>query len=132
MDQLSLMANEAEAYAYGNKNATAEQAHARKRRSGNVLDIVPEGTPTEVVEHRLSEEERICDVCGTAMEEIRKEVRRSLKMEPARCWIQEDVYYTYACKQCETETGEGNLRKTPKQPMFSRAALPPRRRWPTL
>ena len=49
MDQLSLMANEAEAYAYGTKNATAEQvavkAHARKRHSGNVLDIVPEGTP---------------------------------------------------------------------------------------
>ena len=120
MDQLSLMANEAEAYAYGTKNATAEQvavkAHARKRQSGNVLDIVPEGTPTEVVEHRLCEEERICDVCGAVMEEIGKEVRRSLKMEPARFWIQEDVYYTYACKQCEAETGEGNLRKTPRQP----------------
>ena len=50
------------------------------------------------------------------MEEIGKEVRRSLKMEPARFWIQEDVYYTYACKQCEAETGEGNLRKTPRQP----------------
>ena len=41
MDQLSLMANEAEAYAYGTKNATAEQvavkAHARKRHSGKVL-----------------------------------------------------------------------------------------------
>ena len=120
MDQLSLMANEAEAYAYGTKNATAEQvavkAHARKRHSGNVLDIVPEGTPTEVVEHRLSEEERTCDACGSVMEEIGKEVRRSLKMEPARFWIREDVYYTYACKQCEAETGEGNLRKTQKQP----------------
>ena len=102
MDQLSLMANEAEAYAYGTKNATAEQvavkAHARKRHSGNVLDIVPEGTPTEVVEHRLCEEERTCDTCGAVMEEIGKEVRRSLKMEPARFWIREDVYYTYACK----------------------------------
>ena len=99
MDQLSLMANEAEAYAYGTKNATAEQvavkAHARKRQSGNVLDIVPEGTPTEVVEHRLCEEERTCDTCGAVMEEIGKEVRRSLKMEPARFWIREDVYYTY-------------------------------------
>ena len=47
MDQLSLMANEAEAYVYGTRNATEEQvavkAHARKRQSGNVLDIVPEG-----------------------------------------------------------------------------------------
>lgn len=122
MDQMSFMANEAEAYAYGTKNATVEQvavkAHARKRQSGNVLDIVPEGTATEVVEHRLSEAERTCDVCGAVMEEIGKEVRRSLKMEPARFWIQEDVYYTYACKQCEVERGEGNLRKAPKQPVI--------------
>ena len=120
MDQLSLMANEAEAYAYGTKNATAEQvavkAHARKRQSGNVLDIVPEGTPTEVVEHRLSEEERTCDTCGAVMEEIGKEVRRSLKMEPARFWIQEDVYYTYACKVCEKETGDSVIVNTPKKP----------------
>ena len=132
MDQLSLMANEAEAYAYGTKNATAEQvavkAHARKRQSGSVLDIVPEGTPTEVVEHRLCEEERTCDTCGAVMEEIGKEVRRSLKIEPARFWIREDVYYTYACKQCEAETGEGNLRKHPNSRRSARAASPHQRR----
>ena len=50
------------------------------------------------------------------MEEIGKDVHRSLKIEPVRFWIREGVYYTYACKQHETETGEGNLRKTPKQP----------------
>ena len=120
MDQLSLMANEAEAYAYGTKNATTEQvavkAHARKRHRGNVLDIVPEGTPTEVVEHRLCEEERTCDTCGAVMEEIGKEVRRSLKMEPARFWIREDVYYTYACKVCERETGNSVIVNTPGEP----------------
>lgn len=51
MGQLSLMANESETYVYGTKNTTAEQvavkAHARKRQSGNVLDIVPKGTLTE-------------------------------------------------------------------------------------
>ena len=53
MDQLGLTLNEAEAYAYGTKSATAEQiavkAHERKRQSGCVTDIVPEGTLTEVV-----------------------------------------------------------------------------------
>ena len=105
MDQLSLSFNEAEAYTYGTKSATAEQiavkAHARKRQSGSVTDIVPEGTATEIVEHRLTEEERICTSCGTVMEEIGKEIHRSLQMEPARFWIREDVYYTYACKKCE-------------------------------
>lgn len=54
MDQLGLTMNEAEAYTYGTKAATPEQiavkAHARKRQSGSVTDIVPEGTPTEVVD----------------------------------------------------------------------------------
>ena len=122
MDQLAFSLNEAEAYAYGTKSATPEQiavkAHERKRQSGNVTDIVPEGTPTEVVEHRLSNEERICTSCGTVMEEIGKEVHRSLQMEPARFWIREDVYYTYACKNCEEETGEANILKTPKQPVL--------------
>lgn len=57
---------------------------AKKRQSGSVTDIVPEGTPTEVVEHRLSVEERTCEVCGAVMAEIGREVRRSLQMEPAR------------------------------------------------
>lgn len=122
MDQLAFSLNEAEAYAYGTKSATPEQiavkAHERKRQSGSVTDIVPEGTPTEVVEHRLSNEERICVFCGTVMEEIGKEVHRSLQMEPARFWIREDVYYTYACKKCEEETGEANILKTPKHPVL--------------
>lgn len=37
-------------------------------------------------------------------------------MEPARFWVREDVYYTYACRSCEEETDEANIRKTPKQP----------------
>ena len=52
MEQLSFTYNEAEAYASGTKAAAEKpvevRAHARKRQSGNVLDVVPEGTPTEV------------------------------------------------------------------------------------
>ena len=120
MDQLGLNFNEAEAYAYGTKSATPEQiavkAHERKRQSGNVLEVVPEGTRTEVVEHRLPEEELVCEACGSQMVEIGKEVHRSLMMKPAQFWVREDVYYTYACKNCGLETGEANILKTPKEP----------------
>ena len=120
MDQLSLTYNELEAYAFGTKAATEKQiavkAHERKRQSGNVLDVVPEGTPTEVVEHRLPEDERICSVCGSEMVEIGKEVRRSLMMKPAEFWVREAVYYTYACKNCEQETGEANIVKAAREP----------------
>ena len=42
---------------------TTVKAHTR-RKSGSVEDVVPEGTPVEIIEHRLSEEERICKECG--------------------------------------------------------------------
>ena len=96
MDQLSLTYNELEAYAFGTKAAAEKQiavkAHERKRQSGNVLDVVPEGTPTEVVEHRLPENELTCFACGSKLVEIGKEVRRSLMMKPAEFWGREDVY----------------------------------------
>lgn len=119
MDQLSLTMNEAEAYIFGMNSAgkapVTVKAYERKRQSGNVLDVVPEGTPAEVVEHRLPENERICSACGSEMVEIGKEVRRSLMMEPAEFWVREDVYYTYACKNCEQETGEANIVKAAKE-----------------
>ena len=120
MEQLSFTYNEEEAYASGTKAAAekpvAVKAHERKRQSGNVLDVVPEGTRTEVVEHRLPENERICSACGSELVEIGKDVRRTLQMKPAEFWVREDVYYTYACKSCEQETGEANIVKAAKEP----------------
>ena len=79
MEQLSFTYNEAEAYVSGTKAAAEKpvvvKAHERKRQSGNVLEVVPEGTPTEVVEHRLPENERICSACGSKLVEIGKDVR---------------------------------------------------------
>ena len=108
MDQFAHLFNEAECWnAAGQKPAVkAEKKPCKRRNSGSIEDIIPEGTPVEVVEHRLPEEQRICSVCGSEMVEIGNEVRRSLQMEPPRFWVREDRYYTYACKHCEQETGD--------------------------
>ena len=114
-EQFGRVFNEAEAWcADVGKKETQVKAHTRKPRSGSVEEVVPEGTPVEVVEHQP--EDRSCPKCGSEMVEIGKEVRRILKMEPARFWIQEDVYYTYACKVCEKETGDSVIVNTPKEP----------------
>ena len=85
--QLSFLFNEAEVYedqaAAQEEESVPVAAHERKRRSGSVKDVLPENLPVDVVEHRISEEERICDECGTVMEEIGKEVRRTLQIIPA-------------------------------------------------
>ncbi len=69
-----------------------------------------------LVEHRLPGNELTCSACGSKLVEIGKEVRRSLMMKPAEFWVREDVYYTYACKNCEQETGEANIVKAAKEP----------------
>ena len=120
MEQLSLVFNEAEAIdAKSIEEAPSEtkvKAHTRKRRSGSIDDVIPEGLPVEVVEHKLPEAELNCAICGTQMVIIGKEVHRSLIVEPAKFHEQDDVYFTYACPECEKESDEANIVKTPKEP----------------
>ena len=115
--QLSLLFNEAEAYAAppGVQKTTQVAAHIRKR-SGSVKDVVPDNIPVEVVEHRLSEEERVCPQCGEVMREIGTEVRETLKLIPAKAILRRDVYYTYACENCEKNDISTPIVKAPKEP----------------
>ena len=123
--QVSLLFNEAEAYTAppGPRKTTQVAAHTRKQ-SGSVKDVVPENIPVEVIEHRLSEEERKCPQCGETMQEIGKEVRETLVLVPAKAVLRQDVYYTYACKNCEKneetdaekEDVSTPIVKTPREP----------------
>lgn len=120
MEQLGFVFNEAEAMdAKSIESGPSDikvKSHTRKRRSGSIEDVIPEGLPVERVEHRLPDEKLACPVCGTVMTEIGTEIHRSLKIEPPRYSVVEDVYYNYACKQCKGETDEALIVKTPKEP----------------
>jgi len=115
--QLSLLFNEAEAYTAppGPQKTTQVAAHTRKK-SGSVKDVVPDSIPVEVVEHRLSEEERVCPQCGELMGEIGREIRETLKLIPAKAVLQRDIYYTYACENCEKNDISTPVVKVPKEP----------------
>lgn len=120
--QLSLVFNEAEAYlpAPEKKEATTVAAHTRQKRFSRLEEILPEDVPVEVVEHRMSEDELNCPSCGKVMEEIGKEVRRSIMIIPAQVKIREDWYYTYACRTCKEEGTETPVVKTEKiRPVIS-------------
>jgi len=121
MEQLSFTFNEAEAmdaksFIEENQPETKVRTHSRKRRSGSIEDVIPEGLPVEVIEHRLGEQQVLCSDCEAEMIIIGKEVHRSLKIVPPQYSMLEDVYYTYACKACEVEIGETPIVKTPKEP----------------
>ena len=117
MEQLSFLFNEAEVCAEeeAEKSVTSVAAHKRHKKHQYTLDNIPEGTPTEVVEHRLEGEDLICPECGNTMTEIGKEVVNKLKMRPAEVIVEQHIYYTYACRKCN-ETGiETPVVKAPRE-----------------
>ena len=122
MEQMSLVFNEAEVYAdqtaKEDDSSVAVAAHKRHRRHEYTLDELPENILVEVVEHRLPAEELVCPNCGEPMSEIGKEVRRRLKLVPAKAVVEEDWYYTYACRRCERENTETAVVKAPGEPNF--------------
>ena len=122
MEQLSLLFNEVEVYAdqavKEDDSSVTVAAHKRHKKHEYTLDHLPENVPVEVVEHRLPEEERAGPECGSIMSEIGKEVRRRLKLEPAKVVVVEDWYYTYACRKCEKEGTETPVVKAAREPNF--------------
>ena len=121
--QMSMLFDEPEVYAFleefqkGKTNVAEHQRTFKERRF--VLDSLPEGAEIEVEEHRLSEDERICPNCGNVMTELGKEVERTVEMVPAKIVVHEDWYFTYGCKECETDPetdSRTQIIKTPHVP----------------
>ena len=72
MEQFAHLFNEAEAWDADSVEPAkkAEKKKPRKRRSGSIDDVIPEGTPVEIVEHPLPENEKVCGVCGSELVQI--------------------------------------------------------------
>ena len=119
MEQLSFLFNEAEVFSAAEKeaerNVTVVAAHQRHKKHEYTLDNIPEGMPTKQVEHRLEGEDLVCPQCGDTMTEIGKEVVRTLEIIPAQMVVREDVYYTYACQNCNKEDIETPVVKSPRE-----------------
>lgn len=120
MEQLSMMPNEVESYLTTSIVKEIQIPAHKRQRKLSVLneEKLPDGIETEVVEHRLSEEELECPVCGHTMTEIGKEVKRSLKIIPAKAVVVEDWYYTYACDNCKKNDIEVPIVKAPRDKAF--------------
>jgi transposase len=61
--------------------------------------------PLERIEYELDESERICPECGETMRDIGVDVRREIKLIPAKVVAVEHAAHTYACDNCE-KTGD--------------------------
>ena len=118
VEQLSFLFNEAEVFSAAEKEeeaVTIVAAHKRHKKHEYTLDNIPESMTTKQVEHRLEGGDLVCPQCGDTMAEIGKEVVRTLEIIPAQMVVREDVYYTYACQNCNREDIETPVVKAPRE-----------------
>ena len=117
--QLSFLFNEAEVFSAADKeeveNVTVVAAHKRYKKHEYTLDNIPEDIPKERVEHRLEGEALVCPQCGDIMTEIGTAVVNKLKIIPAQTIVEQHVYYTYACQNCNKEDIETPVVKAPRE-----------------
>lgn len=71
-----------------------------KKQKGHKNNIT-KPLPIETIEYRLSVEEMACPKCSETLHEMKKEVRKELKVIPAQVMVTEHVRYVYACRNCE-------------------------------
>ena len=88
-----------------------QKYHRKKKRSSN--DALLADLPIEIVEHFLPEDEQDCPECGYEMHIMGKEIRRELKIIPAKAVIVEHIDYVYACRDCENNKCNVPIIKAP-------------------
>jgi len=79
-----------------------EIIYKRKKKIGK-RDIQLEDLPTETIDYKLLDEQRVCACCGGKLHEMSTQVRRELKIVPAQFSVINHVQYIYACRNCERE-----------------------------
>ena len=104
---------------------TVVKEHTRKAKTKLAEKLA--GIPVEEVPVDIPEEEKVCPLCGTALELIGKEViRREIEYIPAKVTVKEYVSYHYGCPECKN-TDEPYIIKatTEKKPLMKHSLASP-------
>jgi transposase len=114
-NQISLF-NEAELETNSNsEEPTAETiVKAYSRKPKRTKEELAETLPVVEIICDLPETLQKCDICKGELRYLGKEyVRDEIEMIPASVRILRYVRYNYVCKECEKETGDANIIKSP-------------------
>lgn len=112
-EQMSLVFNEAEGFQRDSlSEPTLEEiTYKRKKAAGHKEELLAD-LPVQTIEYTLSDDESDCPQCGEKMHAMGKEIRRELKIIPAKVEVVEHVKYIYSCRDCEKNAENVPIIKT--------------------
>ena len=82
---------------------------APTKKSKPARKSLPKELPRQVIEHDLTDEEKVCDCCGHQRHRMGKERSEQLEFIPAKVQVIEHVRFKYACRHCEQHGTKGNI-----------------------
>ena len=101
---------------------TLVKAHTRKPK--RTIEELTEGLPVEKILLDLSEEEQICGACGSKLKRIgEKFARREIEVTQRQVRVLEIYTSTYACPECEKETGYAHIYEHKAPPRLLKHSL---------
>ena len=92
-------------------------AYKRKKRSGKKEEDLSSFETTEVIEYKLTGEDRYCPDCNTKYKVVTKETVKRLKFVPARFEVVEEVTFVYSCPKC------GAMKRPEKTPSLLKGSV---------
>lgn len=85
---------------------------------------LPDHLPRIEIEHDLKDEEKPCPCCGELRVRIGQEVSEQLEYHPASFTVLRHVRHKYACRKCEADAVNPQIKTAPKPPQPIEKALP--------
>ena len=92
-------------------------SYKRKKRSGKKEEDLSSFETTEVIEYKLTGDDRYCPDCNTKYKVVTKESVKRLKFIPARFEVVEEVTCVYSCPKC------GAMKRPEKAPSLLKGSV---------
>lgn len=96
---------------------------SHKRKKKRSFDEKYGDLPAEEVVYDISDKEKICEKCGSEMTFMKYEIRRELKIIPAKITVVEHKKAVYVCKECDKNGIEASFKTAEATPALIEKSL---------
>ena len=100
-----------------------EITYTRKKSKKRKQTEIYGDLPVEEIIYDIPEEEKVCENCGFEMSFMKYEVRRELKIIPAKVTVVEHKKAVYVCKNCDKNGTESNFKTAEVTPALIEKSL---------
>lgn len=92
--------NEAESLQDAEPEVDAQKATISNQRKKPKRQSLPKELPREVIVHDISDDEKVCELCGGELHQIGEDKSEQLEFIPAQVNVIEHVRPKFSCRHC--------------------------------